>query len=223
MPYIQHQLPQGPKLNLGCGPVQPKGWVNIDGSNRAWLASKLPLVDNALVKLHLLPATEYSPEIKYHNLSRGIPFPDNSVSCIYAGELWEHFEYEGASKITGDCYRALGQNGVLRVCVPDGVNFWKRYLNTYDGIMEKPRHSRSAKPLIELVQMYFKDICTKKMWLASMGHTHKWQFDQIQLIALLESNGFSQVERMPFHESRIPDIESIERSDFLIVEGIKSA
>ena len=26
-------FPGGPKLNLGCGPVQPEGWINIDGSN----------------------------------------------------------------------------------------------------------------------------------------------------------------------------------------------
>jgi hypothetical protein len=30
------------------------------------------------------------------------------------------------------------------------------------------------------------------------------------------------VERMPFHVSRIPDISSVERSDFLILEGVKA-
>ena len=51
--------------------------------------------------------------------------------------------------------------------------------------------------------------------------THKWQFDEVQLIEMLESNHFAHVERMPLHQSRIEDIDVVERSDFLIVEGVK--
>jgi hypothetical protein len=70
--------------------------------------------------------------------------------------------------------------------------------------------------------MYFRDICTRRFWLRSMGYTHKWQFDDIQLIQLIEECGFSSVERMPFRHGRIPDLQAIERSDFLIVEGVKA-
>ena len=45
-------------LNLGCGPVSPQGWVNVDGSNRAWLASRLPLLDGLLVRLRWAEARE---------------------------------------------------------------------------------------------------------------------------------------------------------------------
>lgn len=69
--------------------------------------------------------------------------------------------------------------------------------------------------------MYFREICTRKKWFGSMGHTHKWQFDEVQLIALLEQCGFEEVARMRFHESRIEDVDLVERSDFLIVEGVK--
>jgi hypothetical protein len=69
--------------------------------------------------------------------------------------------------------------------------------------------------------MYFREICTRRVWLGSLGHKHKWQFDEVQLIELLERAGFTQVERMPFHVSRIPDVALVESSDFLIVEGVK--
>jgi hypothetical protein len=54
-----------------------------------------------------------------------------------------------------------------------------------------------------------------------MGHTHKWQYDEIKLVDLFESRGFVEVARMPFHSSRIPDVAAVERSNFLIVEGVK--
>ncbi len=221
MIQISHYLHAGLKLHLGCGPVQPKGWINIDGSNRVWLASKLSFVDHVLVKLKFIPPTELNKSIKYYNLLKGLPYPTNSVSCIYAGELWEHFEYDDALMLTKECYRVLASNGVLRVCVPDGPTFWKKYLEIYQETMRKPHHYRKSKALRNHIQMYFNDICTRKRLLGSMGHTHKWQYDEVQLIEMFELSGFSQVERMHFHQSRIPAINIIERSDFLIVEGIK--
>lgn len=132
-------LPNGLTLNIGCGPVQPEGWVNIDGSNRAWLASRLSVVDKSLVKLGVLSPTEFGPHITIHNLFKPLPFANNSAACVYAGEVWEHFEYD----------------------------------------------------------------------------------DTVRLTALFEQVGFVNVGRMPFHQSRIPDVSKVERSDFCIVEGSK--
>lgn len=220
---MNYNLPPGPKLNLGCGPVQPAGWINIDGSNRAWMASKLSFFDNLLVKLKVIPPTEFNPSIIYCNLLKGIPYPNNSISCIYSGELWEHFEFEDAVKLIKECYRVLKPQGVSRICVPDGPTFWREYLEKYDKEMTKPREQRDSKVLKEHVAMFFNDICTKKFLLGSLGHYHKWSFDQIQLTEMLEKAGFKNVERMPFHNSRILDIDKLERSDFLIVEGVKKA
>lgn len=214
-------LPPGPKLNLGCGPVQPAGWVNIDGSNRAKLAKHLWPLDQALVKLGLLAKTEFGPHVEVRNLAKALPYAEGTVSCIYAGELWEHFEYRDAKRLTEECLRVLAPGGVLRICVPDGPAFWARYLELCDEEMKRPREVRSAERLHQHVDMYFKDILTRRVWLGSLGHTHKWQYDEIQLIELLEDCGFTSVERMAFHQSRIPDVNQVERADFLIVEGVK--
>ena len=210
------------KLNLGCGPVQPATWVNMDGSSRAKLAAWLPFIDRLLTKMGILSPTEFGPKVTIHNLCRPLPFRTNSVSCIYAGEVWEHFEYSDAAKLTAECHRVLVPGGVLRVCVPDGVEFWQRYLDLYKTISSQPRTQRSAERLRQHVAMYFKEICTRRLWLGSMGHTHKWQFDDIQLVELFENAGFVKVERRHFHDSRIADISDVERSNFLIVEGVKS-
>ena len=216
-----YPLPPGPKVNLGCGPVQPAGWVNVDGSNRAWLANRLSVLDRLLTKLGLLAPTEFGRQVKIHNLYKPLPFADNSVSCIYAGEVWEHFEYPDAVRLTAQCYRVLAPGGVLRVCVPDGPTFWRRYLDLFDEAIARPKPERSAQALHQHVAMYFREICTRQNWFGSMGHTHKWQFDEVQLVEVFESQDFSAVERLPFHQSRIPDVAVVERSDFLIVEGVK--
>lgn len=215
-------LPDGPKLNLGCGPVQPEGWINIDGSNRAWLASRLPWVDRALVRAGLLPETPFGPQVRILNLLRPLPFATHSVSCIYAGELWEHFELPDAARVTRECFRVLAPGGVLRVRVPDGPTFWQRYLDLYHAEMAKPRADRSAQPLRDRVQLYFNEIATRRVWLGSMGHKHKWQFDEIQLIELFEGAGFRQVERQKLHQSRIPDVALVERFEMCVVEGVKT-
>src|SRR5215813_11200003 len=95
-----YRLPDGPKLNLGCGPVQPAGWVNVDGSNRAWFAARLAPVDRVLTSLGILPATEYGPQVTVFDLRGKLPYADGSVACIYSGELWEHLEVPDAANLT---------------------------------------------------------------------------------------------------------------------------
>ncbi len=214
-------LPTGLKLHLGCGAVQPEGWVNIDCSHRARLAATLPRVDRLLCRLGVLPPTEFGPQIKIHNLLRPFPYPPQSISCIYAGEVWEHFEYPDCVRLTAECYRVLAPGGVLRLCVPDGPTFWRRYLNVYDEMAARPRAERSPEPLRELVALYYREICTRRPGFGSMGHKHKWQFDEVQMVDLFESQGFSEVERKPFHDSRIGDVAAVEVANQLIVEGVK--
>lgn len=219
--FASYKLPEGPKLNLGCGPVQPEGWVNIDGSNRAWLAAKLSFLDRFLCRLRILPETEFGPHVMVHDLCKAFPFGSNSVACIYAGQVWEHFEYADAVGVTAECYRVLAPGGVLRVCVPDGALFWRRYLQMYDEAMSKPAEQRDAEALRRHVRMYFDGICTRKLWLGSMKHKHKWQFDEVQLVALFKEQGFCCVSRARDQQSRIPDIPGRERCDQLMVEGVK--
>jgi predicted SAM-dependent methyltransferase len=216
-------LPSGPRLNLGCGPIQPTEWVNIDGSNRAWLASRLAPLDRLLVRLGILTPTEFGPRVKICDLRKRLPYANASVSAIYSSEVWEHFTHADAARLTRECFRVLSLGGVLRVCVPDGVAFWREYLRLHEAASATPRATRSTQPLRNHVQSYFNCICTERIWLGSLGHLHKWQFDDIQLIELFEAAGFVNVERRAYHDSRIPGIDQIEYLDFLIVEGVKPA
>jgi predicted SAM-dependent methyltransferase len=209
------------KINLGCGPVQPEGWLNVDGSHRAWLASKLPWIDKALVVARIIRATEFSTKTHFANLKSRLPWPDGTADAIYLGEVLEHFTRADGDKLVHECYRVLRSGGWLRVRVPDNVAFWQRYLDEYRQAFALPRqtwtlyHSR-------FIEMFFGDICVERptLW-QSMGHFHKWMYDEVSLILLFESAGFRDVSRKDFHTSNIPDINHVETRTDLIVEGRK--
>jgi len=208
------------RLNLGSGPVCPPNWKNVDGSNRAWLAATFPLIDRLLSKIRILPPTEFYG-VGYVDLTNRFPWNDESVDVIYMGELLEHFNAQQGKSVIRECYRVLKKDGILRIRVPDNAKFWKSYLNEYDSVYKQPRASWNENHT-RWVEMFFDDICIHKPRLfRSMGHFHKWMYDDVSLILLLESCGFRDVDRMQYHKSRITDVDAVEVRDDLIVEAVK--
>lgn len=211
----------GVRINLGCGPVQPDGWINVDCSNRARLARYVPVIDRVLTKLGIIPPTEFSRRTTIWNLKRPLPVPDEGVTAFYAGELLEHLTLEDGRRLLKECYRALIPGGILRVCVPDNYEFWARYCRAVEENLARPDETWNDEDSTRSVWLFFKDICVDRPILSSMGHFHKWAFDQISLTLEFKRAGFTGVSRRKFQDSDIPGIELVERSDFLIVEGQK--
>jgi SAM-dependent methyltransferase len=209
------------KLNLGSGPVQPAGWLNVDGSNRAWLTSKMPWLDRALVRIGVIPPTDFSRGIVYANLLKRFPWEDGTVDAVYMGEILEHFTLDEARHVVAECCRVLKRGGILRIRVPDHARFWGNYIRDYEAMRERPRDHWSLAHT-KWTEMSFETICVArpKLW-QSMGHFHKWMYDDISLILLLESLGFQDVGRKGFHDSAIAGIDAVEVRDDLIVEGTR--
>jgi predicted SAM-dependent methyltransferase len=208
------------KLNLGCGPVQPPGWVNVDGSNRAWLATRLGPLDRLLTAVRLLPPGAFGRSTTYARLDRRLPWPDGSAAAVYLGEVLEHFTREGGAALLRECFRVLGPGGVVRVRVPDNARFWGNYLTEYQAMRSRPR-AEWTDGHARWVAMFFREICVSRRWFGSMGHYHKWMYDDVTLPLALEEVGFRQAERRAFHDSRIADIAPVEVRDELIVEAVK--
>lgn len=208
------------RLNIGCGPVQPDGWVNIDNSYRARLASRLPAVDRLLVRTGILDATEFGNAVRAVNLHRPLPWNDGTVHAIYAGEVLEHFTREAGARLLRECHRVLAPGGVLRMRVPDNARFWRNYVNDYEAMRSRPR-AEWTDAHARWTEMFFREIWTGQRF-GSAGHYHKWMYDDITLIMAFEAAGFREVERMPFLDSRIRDVASVEVRDDLIVEGVKA-
>jgi predicted SAM-dependent methyltransferase len=90
-------------INLGCGRRLHPAWVNVD------IAPQNPAVIRC-------------------NLSRGIPFADNSFDVAYHSHLLEHIRRADALPFLRECLRVLRPGGILRVATPDLERICRIYL-----------------------------------------------------------------------------------------------
>lgn len=213
------------KVNLGCGHIQPQGWVNVDGSNRAKLAHYLPWVDNLLVKLGILSRTDFGPHTTIANLFKPLPFQTGSVRAIYCGEVLEHFKPSDMRRLLDECIRVLAPGGVFRLCVPDCHHFFHKYIAEVDRVRALPRDQWDDTQIRKLMGVFFADICVEKRLFSSMGHYHKWGYDEVQMCLELQRAGMTNVARRNYLDSAIQGINEVEtrEKEFLIIEGTKSA
>jgi predicted SAM-dependent methyltransferase len=171
--------------------------------------------------VRLLPRTEFGPTTTSGNIACRLRWADGTVDAVYMGEVVEHFTAPDGEKLLKECHRVLRPGGVLRVRVPDTLAMWGRYTDELRGILARPREQWTTEH-VKVVAMFFRDICVRPPGAKSMGHYHKWAYDEVSLILLFESLGFREVSRKPLHESRIPDVAAVEVRYDLIVEGVKA-
>ena len=208
-------------VNLGCGPIQPDEWINVDYSNRAKLAKYLPKFDFLLTKFKLIEPTEFSTKTKVFDVRKKLPFNSDSIHAFYLGELLEHLTLQQAKNLINECYRALVPAGILRVNVPDNYQFWKSYCNRYEQIIARDQCEWDNTEIIKFIEMFFHDICISRPFFHSMGHFHKWAWDEVSLTLFLKRNGFINLKRCKLHESKIPLINMVEMRAYLVIEGVK--
>jgi predicted SAM-dependent methyltransferase len=102
-------------LNLGCGGNRPSdsNWVNIDNLHAIFPDLNAPERKNM----------DAEPNYKNADLTKGIPFPDDSVDGIVCSHMIEHFDCFNTINFLKDCFRSLKPGGVLRLSVPDPEKF----------------------------------------------------------------------------------------------------
>jgi predicted SAM-dependent methyltransferase len=108
-------------LNLGCGATRPADglWVNIDNLHAVFPDKDCPE----------RIAFDSEPHYKNADLTKGIPFEDNSADGIFASHFLEHLSAFNAIKFLKECRRVLKPEGVLRISVPDPEIFHRLTLS----------------------------------------------------------------------------------------------
>ncbi|HZQ08194.1 MAG TPA: methyltransferase domain-containing protein [Anaerolineae bacterium] len=227
---VPYTLPRGILLHVGCGPVIPDGWVNVDAS---WnlRAAHVPGLRRVLKSLGWISdeaaAHEWSNKIRFCDVSRGLPFADGSVAVIYASHVLEHIRLSGARTFMREAHRVLATEGILRLVVPDLERLARLYLEQKKQGGEKAvsaandfmrdlmtcRDYSQAKLPLKLYRAYFDTMA------------HKWMYDADSLQQLFEEAGFREIRRCSYLESRVPMIADVERpnrfSDGICVEGVR--
>jgi len=165
---IRQRVAAGAKyLNLGSGPrgVQSVSWINIDG----WPDKN---VDFAV------------------DLTRSLPFGDETFSGIFCEHVLEHFDIEQGNALLKECLRILKPGACVRLIVPDGETILTTYLkNPAELIAKRGMESPFA---IDVVNSYFRQ-----------RYEHQYIYDWSMLQNEFVKLGFSDVRRVSYKEGVI--------------------
>lgn len=115
-------------LNIGCGGWSHPDWINID----LWGGA----------------------DVICHNITEGLPFPDESFDVVYHSHLLEHIPLIKALPFMKECYRVLKPGGIVRVLVPDLEQIAKLYL-------EKLTTARKCEAEYDWIMLELYDQCVR--------------------------------------------------------------
>ena len=201
------------KVNLGCGLAVTQGWINVDASLNALVASWPRTAHKLLYRLsgsnRYYSLEQYCDLLGnhmflHHDLSHSVPLQDHTVDFFYSSHFLEHLFKRDAERLLTDCHRALKTGGIVRISIPDlayAVSLYAR--------------EESEKMLADY--FFVED---KESFLAR----HKYMYDFTLLKALLEKIGYSQVVRCTYQQGATPDIKLLDNrpEDSLFIEAVKS-
>ncbi len=203
------------KLNLGCGPHLPNGWVNVDYALGAWIA-KLP-VFSTINKIFKIINLNWSDKIYLHDLRRKFPWEDNSVDVVYSSHTLEHLSKSDGRHFLRECYRVLKPNGIIRIVVPD----LRAIINKYT------QGKIAADEVVDEIGVSYdspEDGVLKQKLAPFIRFPHKCMYDTPTLQRIMSEIGFEAASKHAF-ESEIDDVGVIEQperaGEAVIIEGRK--
>lgn len=123
------------KINVGCGLVAPEGWVNIDRSP-AIRVSRAPLVRWLLLRTGIVSRSHdqgWPKNIKVTDVTKGLPYPRDSVDAIYSSHMLEHIYLDQAQRLLHEFHRVLQPAGICRLALPDGEALARQFVAQVDA------------------------------------------------------------------------------------------
>jgi len=135
------------KLNLGAGRNILEGWCNID------------IVAGDGIDIVC-------------DVSKGLPFNDNTIERIYSSDVLEHIMYAKVQKTLKEWYRVLKPKGTITIKVPSLSTIAMRYV----------RHNIDTKEFVRLIYGGQEE--------GEIANAHKSGYDPQYLSWQLEQVGF---------------------------------
>lgn len=182
------------RLHLGCGANILPGWINIDTGEQFGSRSSLELV---------------------WNLADGLPFPRESVDCIYHEHFIEHLTRPQGLSLSKQCYEALKPGGVLRIACP-GLEL------LVAGYLEK---SFQEEEWVKDIATYLIGCSNCEVFNAGMREWgHQYMYDTEDLLIMLGEAGFSpdKIRVCDVGSSEISALAGLEtRADSIVVEAVR--
>ncbi len=177
------------KLHIGCGAVKFQNWINIDTVS----SSTTDLV---------------------HDVTRGLPFPNNSCSLIYHEHFLEHLTVQQGLFFLQECRRVLISGGRMRIAMPSldivmHAYFQEDWRENQDWLHWKEYQFIETKA--EMINIAFR-------WWG-----HQWLYNQGELYRRLKQVGFKSMQQVEWGKSEITELSNREtrKDSLLLCETIK--
>lgn len=133
------------------------------------------------------------------DITRGLPFEDQSIEGIFTEHCLEHFSLPVAFEILKDLRRVLKPGGTLRIVVPDAEIYLRTYLAQLGGdknakfpFQDQEVFNGVTSPVLSVNRVFYQDRDS------SSGHQFIYDFNLME--KLLKKVGFSSVNRSDFRE-----------------------
>lgn len=184
------------KLHIGCGTLYKEDWINIDNNS-----------DNNIKELDI-----------NHDLSKGLPFGDESVDFIYNEHFIEHLSKEEGLQFLYECHRVLKIGGVIRISCPDLDSIIDGYIN--NNWREQAWVKKYNYEWIESECQMLNLNLNQSPW------GHKYVYNSKELISSLEKVGFNSnnIKKEFFSHSEYLELKNIDtRVDGMFFDIVKNS
>jgi SAM-dependent methyltransferase len=212
-------------LNLGCGKKAHQEWNNLDSSVSIRIAQN-KVVKSLLTRfgfLHgdrLKSINELPESILRRDLSKGIPYANNTFDMVYHSHLLEHLSLSAASVFLEECKRVLKPKGIIRIVVPDFEKLCNDYVDMMNSKndaeeVEMDAYWKLVNPILEqMVRRESAGSSDQKLWRRKLenlilgdatkrGETHQWMHDRVSLSNMLARGGFIDITLVKYNKSSL--------------------
>ncbi|MEH2048731.1 class I SAM-dependent methyltransferase [Nostoc sp.] len=188
-------------VQFGCGLCAPSDWVNFD-SSLAMRLQKLPIFGKLIPSG---PFGRFPSNVRYGDIVKGLPLPDNTVDILYCSHVLEHITLEEFRQALKNCYRHLKPGGIFRLVLPDLEFMAQQYIKSTspEASLEFMRITWLGKERRKRSLLAFL-----KEWVS--GTEHLWMWDYKSLSLELQNVGFSDIRRAYIGDSDIAAFSQLE-------------
>ena len=192
-------------VQYGCGLSAPEEWINFDASPSLRL-QKIPLIGGFF---KYIVTTPFPKNVKYGNIIKGLPVPENSCDGLYCSHVLEHLSLEDFRTSLKNSYKILRPGGVFRCLVPDLEYAAKKYVEQIS--QGKRQASLDFMGDDTLLGMNERPTGIKGLLRANFGNSkHLWMWDKYSLKEELETAGFKSIRNCSYHDAEDPQFKMVE-------------
>lgn len=162
-------------LDVGCGPHARPQKINLDF---IWQ----PAIDVCW------------------SVERPLPFADNSLEGVFTEHCLEHVTFDACRQAIGEFFRILQPGGWVRIVVPDGNLFARRYVERTDGLTQE----RFPGEHTDAISGIYSPIMSVNRIFRDFGH--RYISDYALLKELCERASFVDIEEASYRVGRFAPV-----------------